>query len=29
VMDHGTIIDAGDTADVTPEDERLRRYLSA
>jgi len=29
VMDHGTIIDEGDTADVTPEDERLRRYLSA
>jgi branched-chain amino acid transport system ATP-binding protein len=29
VMDHGTIIDDGDTADVTPEDERLRRYLSA
>jgi len=29
VMDHGTIIDEGDAADVTPEDERLRRYLSA
>lgn len=29
VMDHGTIIDEGETADVTPEDERLRRYLSA
>jgi branched-chain amino acid transport system ATP-binding protein len=29
VMDHGQIIDAGDTADVSPEDERLRRYLSA
>jgi branched-chain amino acid transport system ATP-binding protein len=29
VMDHGTIIDEGDTANVSPEDERLRRYLSA
>lgn len=29
VMDHGTIIDQGDTADVTPEDDRLRRHLSA
>jgi len=29
VMDHGTIIDAGDSADVTAEDERLRRHLSA
>jgi len=29
VMDHGTIIDEGNAADVTPEDERLRRYLSA
>jgi len=29
VMDHGTIIDAGETADVTAEDERLRRHLSA
>jgi len=29
VMDHGTIIDQGYTADVTPEDERLRRHLSA
>ena len=29
VMDHGVIIDEGETADVSPEDERLRRYLSA
>jgi branched-chain amino acid transport system ATP-binding protein len=29
VMDHGEIIDEGDTDEVTPEDERLRRYLSA
>jgi branched-chain amino acid transport system ATP-binding protein len=29
VMDHGQIIDEGDTADVSVEDERLRRYLSA
>ncbi|PSQ48954.1 ABC transporter ATP-binding protein [Halobacteriales archaeon SW_7_65_23] len=29
VMDHGTIIDSGETADVTAEDERLRRHLSA
>ncbi len=29
VMDHGQIIDEGDTADVTADDERLRRYLSA
>jgi len=29
VMDHGTILDEGETADVTPEDERLRRHLSA
>jgi branched-chain amino acid transport system ATP-binding protein len=29
VMDHGKIIDEGDTDEVTPEDERLRRYLSA
>ena len=29
VMDHGQIIDEGATADVSPDDERLRRYLSA
>ncbi len=29
VMDHGEIIDQGDTAGVTAEDEQLRRYLSA
>lgn len=29
VMDHGQIIDEGETADVTAEDERLRRHLSA
>ena len=29
VMDHGQIIDEGTTADVSPDDERLRRYLSA
>ncbi|MFW5973795.1 MAG: ABC transporter ATP-binding protein [Natrialbaceae archaeon] len=29
VMDHGQIIDEGETAEVSPEDERLRRYLSA
>jgi branched-chain amino acid transport system ATP-binding protein len=29
VMDHGTIIDEGATADVSPDDERLRRHLSA
>jgi branched-chain amino acid transport system ATP-binding protein len=29
VMDHGQIIDEGQTADVSVEDERLRRYLSA
>ena len=29
VMDHGTIIDSGETDDVTAEDERLRRHLSA
>ena len=29
VMDRGTIIDEGNTADVTAEDERLRRHLSA
>jgi branched-chain amino acid transport system ATP-binding protein len=29
VMDHGQIIDEGKTADVSVEDERLRRYLSA
>jgi len=29
VMDHGKIIDQGDTAGVTAEDEQLRRYLSA
>lgn len=29
VMDHGQIIDSGKTAEVTAEDERLRRYLSA
>ena len=29
VMDHGQIIDEGDTANVSTEDERLRRYLSA
>ncbi len=29
VMDHGKIIDKGETANVSTEDERLRRYLSA
>jgi len=29
VMDHGEIIDQGETAGVTAEDEKLRRYLSA
>ena len=29
VMDHGTIIDSGETDDVTAGDERLRRHLSA
>ncbi len=29
VMDHGQIIDEGETANVSTEDERLRRYLSA
>ena len=29
VMDHGQIIDEGETAEVSTDDERLRRYLSA
>jgi len=29
VMDHGEIIDQGETAGVTADDEQLRRYLSA
>lgn len=29
VMDHGQIIDQGETADVSTDDEQLRRYLSA
>ncbi|UIP01340.1 ABC transporter ATP-binding protein (plasmid) [Halobaculum sp. CBA1158] len=29
VLDHGTVVDDGDTADVSPDGERLRRYLSA
>ena len=29
VMDHGQIIDEGETADVSADDRRLRRYLSA
>lgn len=29
VIDHGTVVDSGDTSDVTAEDDRLRRYLSA
>jgi len=29
VMDHGQIIDEGETANVSTDDERLRRYLSA
>ena len=29
VMDHGTIVDSGETSEVGVDDERLRRYLSA
>jgi branched-chain amino acid transport system ATP-binding protein len=29
VLDHGQVVDSGETADVSPDDERLRRYLSA
>jgi branched-chain amino acid transport system ATP-binding protein len=29
VMDHGTIVESGDTSEVGVDDERLRRYLSA
>lgn len=29
VLDHGTVVESGETADVTADDERLRRYLSA
>jgi branched-chain amino acid transport system ATP-binding protein len=29
IMDHGQIIDNGETDNVSPDDERLRRYLSA
>jgi len=29
VIDHGTVVDSGDTSDVTADDDRLRRYLSA
>jgi len=29
VMDHGTIVESGDTTEVGVDDERLRRYLSA
>jgi branched-chain amino acid transport system ATP-binding protein len=29
IMDHGQIIDDGETDNVSPDDERLRRYLSA
>ena len=29
VLDHGTVVDSGETANVTADDDRLRRYLSA
>jgi len=29
VMDHGTIVDRGDSADVSPDDAELRRHLTA
>jgi branched-chain amino acid transport system ATP-binding protein len=29
VLDHGQVVDSGTTADVSADDERLRRYLSA
>ena len=29
IIDHGTVVDSGDTAGVTADDDRLRRYLSA
>jgi branched-chain amino acid transport system ATP-binding protein len=29
VLDHGTVVDSGETADVSADDERLTRYLSA
>ncbi|SEO88530.1 amino acid/amide ABC transporter ATP-binding protein 2, HAAT family (TC 3.A.1.4.-) [Halogranum amylolyticum] len=29
VVDHGQVVDSGSTADVSADDERLRRYLSA
>lgn len=29
ILDHGTVVDSGETAEVTADDERLRRYLSA
>ena len=29
LLDHGTVVEAGDTAGVTADDERIRRYLSA
>ncbi|ADQ67057.1 amino acid/amide ABC transporter ATP-binding protein 2, haat family [Halogeometricum borinquense DSM 11551] len=29
VLDHGTVVDSGETANVSADDERLRRYLSA
>jgi branched-chain amino acid transport system ATP-binding protein len=29
VMDRGTIVESGDTSEVSVDDERLRRYLSA
>jgi branched-chain amino acid transport system ATP-binding protein len=29
VLDNGRVVDDGDTAAVSPDDERLRRYLSA
>jgi branched-chain amino acid transport system ATP-binding protein len=29
VLDHGTVVDSGETANVSADDERLTRYLSA
>ena len=29
LLDHGTVVESGDTAGVTADDERIRRYLSA
>ena len=29
LVDHGVVVEAGETAGVTSEDERIRRYLTA